>query len=258
MTWLNCQSLIIKFSSARPCNKHGNFLDDDEAPPPLEPYDPTDWTPFTSRYQFETAEFLFQRAKMSAGNIDELLELWAAPSGEAPFIDHVHLYNTIDAIPVGGVPWQSFSVSYTGPRPETDVPPWMEETYEVYFRDPHQLFVNMLANPTFAQDFDYTPMQQFNTNGSRQYQHFMSGDWAWKQAVGLCSVCHSHFANFHTTGRTSSQSKFQTQMVLCSLRSLSAAIRPQCLLQQVKTNTGLCTHQLATFITMSDEHMGVG
>ena len=103
----------------------------------------------------------------------------------------------------------------------------MEETYEVYFRDPHQIFMNMLANPTFAQDFDYTPMQQFNTNGSRPYQHFMSGDWAWKQAVGLCSVCHSHFTNPHTTGRTSSQSKFQTQMVLCLLPSLSAAIRPQ-------------------------------
>ena len=124
---------------------------------------------------------------MSAGNIDELLNLWGASNadGEAPFVDHTHLYKTIDAIPIGGVPWQSFSVSYNGPRPETNVPPWMEQTYEVYFRDPHQLFLNMLANPTFAEAFDYTPMQQFDTNGSRRYEHFMSGDWAWKQAVGF-------------------------------------------------------------------------
>ena len=43
----------------------------------------------------------------------------------------------------------------------------------------------MLANPTFAEDFDYTPMCIFDINGSRRYEHFMSGDWAWKQAVGL-------------------------------------------------------------------------
>ena len=119
-----------------------------------------------SRSQFETAEFLFRRVQMSAGNIDELLMLWEA-SGSEPFVDHVHVYNTIDAIPVGGVPWQNFSVSYNGPRPETNVPPWMEQTYEVYFRDPHQLILNMLANPTFAEDFDYTPLQEFNTKGSR-------------------------------------------------------------------------------------------
>ena len=121
---------------------------------------------------------------MSAGNIDELLMLWEA-SGNEPFVDHAHVYDTIDAIPIGGVPWQSFSVSYNGPRPETNVPPWMEQTYEVYFRDPRQLILNMLANPTFAEDFDYTPLQQFNTKGSHRYENFMSGDWAWKQAVGL-------------------------------------------------------------------------
>jgi hypothetical protein len=53
-------------------------------------------------------------------------------------------------------------VSYTGPKPETDVPPWMEQTYEIHFRDPRQLFLNMLANPTFAEDFDYTPMRIFD------------------------------------------------------------------------------------------------
>ena len=61
----------------------------------------------------------------------------------------------------------------------------MDRTYEVYFRDPRELFLNMLANPMFAEDFDYTPMQQFDINGSRRYENFMSGDWAWKQAVRL-------------------------------------------------------------------------
>lgn len=162
-------------------------MNDDAPPPSPEPRDLTDWTPFESRHQFETAEFLFTRAKMSAGNIDELLRLWTAGTaplgGVSPFASHTDLYSTIDAIPIGGVPWQTFSVSYSGPQPKSNVPPWMEQSYEVYFRDPRELFVDMLTNPTFANNFDYTPVQIFDINGSRRYENFMSGDWAWKQAV---------------------------------------------------------------------------
>jgi hypothetical protein len=59
----------------------------------------------------------------------------------------------------------------------------------VYFRDPHALFLNMLSNPTFAEHFDYIPMRWFcGVNGSRRYENFMSGDWAWKHAISfLCS-----------------------------------------------------------------------
>jgi len=181
----------INSCSARPCDIHGNFLNDDEPPPAPAAHDPTDWTPFDSQLQFETADFLFRHAKMSAGNIDQLLKLWEAGTvafgGEPPFVDHTDLYDTIDGIPVGGILWQDFAVTYTGLRPETNVPPWMEQTYEVYFRDPRQLFVNMLDNSTFAEDFDYTPMQVFDINGSRRYKHFMSGDWAWNQAVSPLS-----------------------------------------------------------------------
>jgi hypothetical protein len=136
---------------------------------------------------------------MSAGNIDYLLQLWAA-GGESPFVNHNDVYSTIDAIPMGGVPWQDFSVSYNGPRPETNAPPWMEQTYEVYFRDPRQLFLNMLANPTFAEDFDYAPKQVFNTKGSRQYENFMSGDWAWNQAVSLLLCLSTLFHKFWYLG----------------------------------------------------------
>lgn len=162
-------------------------MDDDEPPPLPQSPDPEDWTPFTSRSQFEMADFLFKRAKMSAGNIDELLDIWAADSAasgtEPPFQNHTDLYETIDATPIGGVPWQHFEMSFNGSRPEANVPPWMEQTYEVYFRDPHQLLRDMLADPTFAKDFDYTPKQQFDCHGTRYYENFMSGDWAWIQAV---------------------------------------------------------------------------
>jgi Plavaka transposase len=215
---LRYECLIVNVNLlARPCDKHGNFLNDNEQPLAPEPKDSTDWTPFTSRLQFETAEFLFTRAQMSAGKIDELCNLWTAGAaksgGEPPFFNHTHLYDTIDAIPIGGVPWQSFSVSYAGERPETNVPPWMEELYEVHFRDPRHLFLNMLGNPTFADNFDYAPMRIFDVNGSRRYEHFMSGDWAWSQAVRV--PCSNGYILLTIIYRISSQTRFPKPMAQC-------------------------------------------
>ena len=153
--------------------------------------DTTDWTPFNNRLSFETAEFLFKRVKMSAGNIDILCTLWAASldefAADPPFTGHCDLYSTIDAIPVGGVPWQSASFTYDGPRPEpsegVEIPKWMENEYEIWFRDPRLLFKNMLANRDFHGSFDYAPFRQYDDKGIRRYEHLMSADWAWKQAV---------------------------------------------------------------------------
>ena len=44
--------------------------------------DTTDWTPFNNHLEFETTEFLFKRAKMSAANIDILCTVWAASLDE--------------------------------------------------------------------------------------------------------------------------------------------------------------------------------
>jgi hypothetical protein len=56
---------------------------------------------------------------MSAGDIDTLLNLWGASAvsngGSAPFQNHKHLYDTIDATPLG------------------DVPSWMNAAYDVWF-----------------------------------------------------------------------------------------------------------------------------
>ncbi len=114
-----------------------------------------------------------------------------APHGDMPpFVNHRDLYKTINAIPVGGVPWQSFTFTYEGPRPMDNPPKWMDAEYVVWYRDLHQLFLNMLKNPAFANSFDYTPLRQYDGNGDRQYENFMSGDWSWKQAV--CSFYYFH------------------------------------------------------------------
>jgi hypothetical protein len=159
-----------------------------ESPPAINPREPNDWTPYKDRVAFEAAEFLFKRRKMSQTDIDFLCQLWAASLAPyhdtLPFSNHQELYRMIDATSVGGVPWQSVGFSYDGPQPENP-PAWMNDEYTIWFRDPLLLFRNMLENPSFANFFDYAPHQQF-ANGIRRYENFMSGDWAWKQAVGHC------------------------------------------------------------------------
>lgn len=126
---------------------------------------------------------------MSAPNIDKLLDLWASTllkhNESPPFANHADLYNTIDSIPLGDVPWQSFSLEYNGDEVSEDgtLPEWMTSKYEVWFRDLHAITKNMIGNPDYKDHADVAAVRVFNSNGSRVYQNFMSGDWAWEESV---------------------------------------------------------------------------
>lgn len=121
---------------------------------------------------------------MPGSQIDDLMHIWAAQSGvPPPFSDHKDLYDTIDSTLVGDAPWESFSVSYSGERPDGEVPPWMDAEYDVWYRNPHTVLRNQLSNPDFEGEIDYSPVRVFDVNGKRQWQNVMSGNWAWKQAV---------------------------------------------------------------------------
>ena len=130
---------------------------------------------------------------MSAGNIDILLDLWAASlfkhDDQPPFASHQDLYDTIDATPLGDVPWDNFSVRYNGIRPESEVLSWMDASFEVWYRNPRTLVQNMLSNPDFDNEFDYAPLQEHDLDGNHRFQNFMSGNWAWKQAVSKHCSC---------------------------------------------------------------------
>lgn len=122
---------------------------------------------------------------MSGKGIDRLAQLLAAvyKGQDPPFADHQDLYATIDAIQQGDIPWESFSVKYTGPIPETGtVPPWMTETFEVWFRSPLAMFEKQLANPDFKDEMDWAPKRVFK-DGKRQFMDLFSGNWVWEQAV---------------------------------------------------------------------------
>ncbi|KAG1884298.1 hypothetical protein F4604DRAFT_1878722 [Suillus subluteus] len=173
--------------NGRPCDAAGQFLEDGAPPMPPLSKSPDDWTPYWDRVEFETAEFLYTRNQMSAGDINVLLDLWATTllkhNNKPPFADCHDLYKTIDSTPVGNVKWQSFQVKYTGEKPAYNVPPWMNESHDVWYRDPHEVIRNMLGNTDYAAEMDYQPYCEFLTdNDKRQWQDFMSSDWAWNQA----------------------------------------------------------------------------
>ena len=178
----------ILFIIALPCDEDGTPLLDPETPPTVPCQQSDDWTPYKNRVAFELADFLYRREQMSAGNIDILLQLWAASlashNESPPFSDHQNLYDSIDSTPIGGVPWQSVTFSYDGPRSDAEQQPrWMDDEYTVRFRDPKLLFKNMLENTAFDGSFDKIPYQQYDNKGKRRYEHFMSGKWVWGQAV---------------------------------------------------------------------------
>ena len=181
-----------------PCDKEGKFFYMNTSPPE-EPNDAS-WAPFYSHDEFELADLLFRRAEMSKGNIDELLSIMKAQAarvgGTPPFKNCADLYTTIDSITEGDVAWDSFTVRYNGPRPEADVPPWMDEQYQVFYWNPHEVVKLMLANKAFDGSFDYTPYRQYE-NGQRVWCDFMSGNFGWKQAVCIpkhlsCSISYTN------------------------------------------------------------------
>jgi Plavaka transposase len=163
-------------------------------PPPDHERSPNDWAPYENQTQFETAEFLYTQNQMSAGDINDLLKLWGSTlanhNDKPPFLSERHLYDTIDATQLGDVKWESFSLRYNDISPHVtersepdNVPSWKSSQYEVWYRDPHALVKNMLANPDFKDDFDYAPFQEYASDGNHRFHDLMSGDWSWRQAV---------------------------------------------------------------------------
>lgn len=103
------------------CDTNGHFRHPDTPPLPWTEVSPTDWFPYISRLQFETAEFLYRHTKMSQMNINTLLDLWATLLLEYrsfPLLANPsHLYSLIDATPLGDTSWTFFSSSYQGEMP---------------------------------------------------------------------------------------------------------------------------------------------
>ncbi|KAF8804512.1 hypothetical protein BYT27DRAFT_7258988 [Phlegmacium glaucopus] len=106
---------------------------------------------------------------MSAGNIDELMDIWASSRAEddksSPFTSHKHIL-----------------FCWRHPNQHTS---WQTADYKVWYRDPSTVIKNMLANPNFHPDFDYVPFVELNDAGERQWNEFMSGNFCWRHADSI-------------------------------------------------------------------------
>ncbi|KAF8816181.1 hypothetical protein BYT27DRAFT_7077700 [Phlegmacium glaucopus] len=170
--------------SGLPCDAQGIYLLPGDPPEP-KTANTWDWDPFDDEVQFRMGDFLYRKAGMSAGNIDELMDIWASSRAEddesSPFTSHEHMYATIDAIPHGDAPWTSFTASFVGDI-QSNAPSWQTADYEVWYRDPSTVIKNMLANPDFHPEFDYAPFVELDNAGERRWNEFMSGNFCWRHA----------------------------------------------------------------------------
>ncbi|KIK11104.1 hypothetical protein PISMIDRAFT_19806 [Pisolithus microcarpus 441] len=155
--------------TGQPCDASGGFLPNGTQPEPRQPKPPDDWSPYSSRLEFELADFIYTHNQISVVNLNILLELWAASLVEAGgypiFGSYKEMYQTIDNTRIGDVKWESFTVRHTGDM-VADPAPWMNDEYDVWFRDPHEVVQNMLANPDFANEMDFQLFREYDTKDS--------------------------------------------------------------------------------------------
>ena len=126
---------------------------------------------------------------MSTGKINRLLDIFAAyllklEHGARPlFSSCAKLYSVIDHLQVGDISWNSFGVTYNGDR--TDHPaPWMDDVYDVWMRDPETAITQIVSNADFKSLLDVVPYREYESaTNARRWQDFMSGNWAWEEAV---------------------------------------------------------------------------
>ena len=182
----------VGFYAGQPCDDDGYDLPENASPPPEEQRTNDDYFPYLSRPEFELADFLFRKEQMAGKKISELLDIWAAyqqsteaePEEGPPFASAQDLYNKIDSTEIGDVSWQAFSVKFDGHiTDDSEIPRWKTKSYEVWFRDPLKIAEGQIGNKDFGREMCFSLKRVFSWAGRRQYSDFMSGNWAWQQAV---------------------------------------------------------------------------
>ena len=230
---------------AQPCQADGTFIWPPVPPTPGETDQPVhDWTPFEDRLAFDWAYYHYVTLQSSAAEIAEGLNLWSATSFKhgsstgAPWKTAKDMYEMIDAVQTGSLPFKTYRFSYTGPKPSTP-PSWMEEVYELDARDVLAVVRDQLATSTFKDQIDYVPYQEFNSKNERIWSNIMSAQWAFRQAV--CSLCVVVRITFLTPLSRMSSHKTETIMGRCLYPLLLEATRQPFRSRRVIKNITLST-----------------
>ncbi|KAI0735779.1 hypothetical protein C8Q76DRAFT_690321 [Earliella scabrosa] len=172
--------------NARPCDKNGNFLPPNSAPPPQS--DEINWQPFPDRSSFEFAKLAFEEAHLSKGKIKRLLQILATkhhadglPEYNSIYKNQKQILEAIDAIEHGEASWRTFAFRYPGPVTPTS-PSWKREVFLVHTQDTLRVAEIIAACPDFEGKFDCVPTQEFTTRNCRCVSNLMTAQWVWQQA----------------------------------------------------------------------------
>ena len=113
---------------------------------------------------------------MLEGDIDFILSLWEATlisqNDHSPFQNHEDLHVKIDATTLGDHPWQKITIRNNCPLPDGPIPSWMTTEFDVWYHNPCQLVHDLISNPDFAKEFDYTLYQEYAADGAHHFKDF--------------------------------------------------------------------------------------
>ncbi|KAI6008638.1 hypothetical protein EDC04DRAFT_2964459 [Pisolithus marmoratus] len=141
------------------------------------------------------------------------------PDDWSPYCNHMS---------VGAVKWENFKIAYKckcqdgqnvdeqdelielarlGGQDGQDEPnaPWMFNVYDVWYQDLCQVIHNLLRHTNIKDEMDLVPYQEFDVmNKQRCWEDFMSGNWAWEEAVLLTPYSQDKIISVNpmTTGAT--------------------------------------------------------
>ncbi|KDQ51190.1 hypothetical protein JAAARDRAFT_140696, partial [Jaapia argillacea MUCL 33604] len=182
--------------AARKCNEEGEFIPEDEQPPPRDATH--DWTPFGDEPSFQFAELMFEKIQSSRGDIDELLRILVKKSAEdgagGPIYRNcADMEETINAIEYGESNWTSFKVKYSEEiTPES--PAWKREEFVIHTRDSRSIVRSIVGSVDFDGHFDYVPFEEFTGPDCQRWSNFMSGRWAFQKADTIAEDPNTHGA----------------------------------------------------------------
>ncbi|KAG7092133.1 hypothetical protein E1B28_008507 [Marasmius oreades] len=168
------------------CDANGNRLPHG-APPEGPPVIENEWEPFANEAGFRIADLLYRKVEMSHARVNELLDIWFHDVStryggtSAPFSSQQHLYEMIDSIKHGSVPWCCLETEVE--PPEDTTPEYLKSSYQVWYRDPDTVLSNILSNQDFSDDFDTAPYVHVNKDSKCCWSDFMSGNYAFNHAV---------------------------------------------------------------------------
>ncbi|KAJ3487506.1 hypothetical protein NLI96_g3483 [Meripilus lineatus] len=137
------------------------------------------WGLFRDEDEWELAKWLIKN--VGHNQAEEFLKLQAIHGRVKPsFQNKTKLYDAVDSLP-GGISWLREEIKLTGNVMGHDGKP-LEETLELWYRDPVECIQELLGNPMFREVMSFVPERLFcdRLGKIRRIDEMWTANWWWK------------------------------------------------------------------------------